>query len=60
MVMVVEGERKDFKKREEVMLFLAGWLEKMSVGCFLVGLFHPAHVLGELIGEAMFFFALHS
>ena len=26
--------------------FLAGWLDKASVGCLLVGMFQPDHIFG--------------
>lgn len=39
------------KQKIEAAIFLAGWLEKLSVGCLIVGLFQPAHMLGGIIGS---------
>lgn len=30
--------------------FIANWLEKLSIGCLLVGLFQAEHIFGGLIG----------
>lgn len=30
--------------------FIANWLEKLSIGCLLVGLFQVEHMFGGLIG----------
>lgn len=35
--------------------FLAGWLDKASVGCLLVGMFQPAHMFGGIIGNVVCF-----
>lgn len=45
------------KQKLEAAVFLAGWLEKVSVGCLVVGLFQPAHILGGIIGSALCFLA---
>lgn len=37
------------------MNFLAGWLDKASVGCLLVGMFQPAHMFGGIIGSVICF-----
>lgn len=36
------------RHRKAMALFVAGWLDKMSVGCFLVGLFQPIHMFGGI------------
>ena len=43
------------RQRLEAAGFIAGWLEKASVGCLIVGLFQPAHMTGGVIGAAFFF-----
>ena len=43
------------KQKFEAANLLAGWLEKLSVGCLVVGLFQPAHILGG-IAAAVFCF----
>lgn len=35
--------------------FLAGWLDKASVGCLLVGMFQPDHIFGGIIGSVICF-----
>lgn len=30
--------------------FLAGWLDKASVGCLLIGLFQNNHIFGGIVG----------
>lgn len=35
--------------------FLAGWLDKISVGCLLVGMFQPDHIFGGIIGSVIAF-----
>ena len=30
--------------------FIANWLEKLSIGCLVVGLFQSNHMFGGLIG----------
>ena len=44
-------------QRAEAVGFIAGWLEKVSVGCLVVGLFQPAHMAGGILGAACFFLA---
>lgn len=39
------------KKKLEAANFLAGWLDKLSVGCLVVGLFQPSHMVGGIIGS---------
>ena len=41
----------DRKQKIEAANFLAGWLEKVSVGCLVVGLFQPEHMIGGMIGS---------
>ena len=35
--------------------FFAGWLDKASVGCLLVGMFQPAHMFGGIVGSVICF-----
>lgn len=35
--------------------FIAGWLDKVSVGCLIVGLFQPAHMIGGIVGSVTCF-----
>lgn len=30
--------------------FIVGWLEKLSIGCLLIGLFQTNHMFGGIIG----------
>ena len=47
------------KQKIEAASFIAGWLEKVSVGCLVVGLFQPEHMIGGMIGSiASFIVAL--
>lgn len=39
------------KQKLEAVGFLAGWLDKLSVGCLVVGLFQPTHMIGGIIGS---------
>ena len=39
------------KQKIEAAGFIAGWLEKISVGCLVVGLFQPEHMIGGMIGS---------
>ena len=41
----------DKKQKVEAANFLAGWLEKISVGCLVVGLFQPDHMIGGMVGS---------
>lgn len=43
------------KQKYEAANFIAGWLDKLSVGCLVVGLFQPAHMIGGIIGNATCF-----
>ena len=43
------------RQRLEAAGFIAGWLEKASVGCLIVGLFQPAHMAGGMVGSAVCF-----
>ena len=43
------------RQKLEAAIFLAGWLEKVSVGCLLVGLFQPEHMLAGIIGSVVCF-----
>lgn len=45
------------KQKLEAVGFIAGWLEKVSVGCLVVGLFQPEHMTGGATGAAFFFVA---
>lgn len=42
-------------KKLEVANFIAGWLEKLSVACYAVGLFETEHMFGGLIGGTICF-----
>ena len=39
------------KQKLEAVGFLADWLDKLSVGCLVVGLFQPTHMIGGIIGS---------
>ena len=41
--------------KSEVATYAAGWLEKASVGCLVVGLFQPDHIVGGVLGSVFFF-----
>ena len=43
------------KQKLEAVNFIAGWLDKASVGCLIVGLFQPDHMIGGIIGSAVCF-----
>jgi len=43
------------KQKLEAVNFIAGWLDKASVGCLVVGLFQPAHMIGGIMGSAVCF-----
>lgn len=43
------------KQIKASMNFLAGWLDKASVGCLLVGMFQPDHMFGGLVGSVVCF-----
>ena len=45
------------KQQQELNAHFAGWLEKTSVGCLVVGLFQPEHMMGGIIGSIVCFFA---
>lgn len=45
------------KQKSEAASFLAGWQYKVNVGCLVVGLFQPAHMLGGIIGSVLCFLA---
>lgn len=45
------------RQKFEAAIYASGWLEKVSVGCLVVGLFQQDHIIGGLIGAAFFFFA---
>lgn len=38
------------KQIEAGLDFAIGWLEKLSIGCLLVGMFQPSHMFGGIIG----------
>lgn len=40
----------DEEQKLALALYLAGWLDKMGVGFFMVGIFQPAHMFGGIIG----------
>ena len=44
-------------QRLEAALFLSGWLDKLSVACYIVGLFETEHMFGGLIGGTILFLA---
>lgn len=43
------------KQKIEAANFIAGWLDKLSVGCLVVGLFQPSHMVGGIIGSMVCF-----
>lgn len=43
------------RQKLEAVNFIAGWLDKASVGCLIVGLFQPAHMIGGIIGSVVCF-----
>jgi hypothetical protein len=43
------------KQKLEAANLLAGWLDKVSVGCLVVGLFQPEHMVGGIIGSVICF-----
>lgn len=45
------------RQKIEAAIFLSGWLEKVSVGCLVVGLFQRDHLVGGMIGAIFFFLA---
>lgn len=45
----------DEKQRIEAALYVVGWLDKMSVACFAVGVFQPDHMFGGIIGGTVLF-----
>ena len=44
-------------QRKEAILFLLGWLDKLSVAFYIVGLFQTEHMFGGLIGGTILFMA---
>lgn len=46
----------DDEDKRDAMLYASGWLEKMSVGCLIVGMFQPTHVVGGVFCGLVFFF----
>ncbi len=44
-------------QRKEAALFLSGWLDKLSVACYIVGLFEKDHMFGGIIGCTILFLA---
>ena len=47
----------DENQRREAALYVAGCLDKLCVGCVIVGMFQPDHMFGGLIGGVLFFLA---
>ncbi|MDE6735602.1 MAG: hypothetical protein K2J64_09080 [Desulfovibrio sp.] len=45
------------KQRMAAVDFFAGWLDKASVGCLIVGLFQPEHMMGGIVGCMVCFLA---
>lgn len=45
------------KQREVAVDLFAGWLDKASVGCLLVGMFQKDHIFGGIIGSIACFLA---
>ena len=43
------------QQKKEAVQFFSGWLEKVSVGCLVVGLFQTEHLAGGLAGAAIAF-----
>lgn len=43
------------KQKLEAANFIAGWLDKASVGCLVVGLFQPTHMMGGITGSVVCF-----
>lgn len=59
-MLVFERFKLTARQKQEFIIFLSGWLEKLSVGCFVVGLFQPQHFIGGVIsGVVCFAAALH-
>lgn len=45
------------KQLDELNAHFSAWLEKVSVGCLVVGLFQPDHIIGGIIGSIVCFLA---
>ncbi len=43
------------RQKQEFIIFLSGWLEKLSVGCLVVGLFQAQHFAAGLVGGMVCF-----
>lgn len=43
------------RQKLEAVHFFSGWLDKTSVGCLVVGLFQPTHMVGGIIGSVVCF-----
>ena len=43
------------RQKQEFTIFISGWLEKLSVGCLVVGLFQAQHFVAGLIGGLVCF-----
>ena len=55
MVKVIIENNMTEKQKIEAANFIAGWLDKLSVGCLVVGLFQPSHMVGGIIGSMVCF-----
>lgn len=42
-------------QKQAAVVFLSGWLDKVSVGCLIVGLFQEKHIIGGFIGAGVCF-----
>ena len=45
----------DEKQRIEAALYFAGWLDKLSVAFYAIGIFQPDHMFGGVIGGTILF-----
>lgn len=45
------------KQQQELNSHFSGWLDKTSVGCLIVGLFQPEHIMGGIVGSIVCFLA---
>ena len=43
------------KQKLEAAGFLSGWMDKLSVGCLVVGLFQTQHMLAGIVGSLVCF-----
>ena len=48
---------KDVQGKRDAAAYVSGWLDKVSVGCLIVGMFQQDHGIGGTIAAAVFFLA---